>query len=153
MNQEYMLLHKILYLKRCLVGLLAFFFSILKRGCPVEKIIISSKLGGTYQFCELAGFLQHPLCLNQVTVVVLQAKQGSHKCVIGLQVALEKSCVYHLKYAEVWNRTFLMIEMTCNRVLFFFIVSTPSTMGRGVRSTGVLSLFNLCRTCYFKSVE
>ena len=99
MNQAYILLHKILWLKRPLVGSLAFFFSVLNRGRPVEKMIISSKFGRTYQFCELAGFLQHPLCLNQMTVVVLQAKQGSHKCVIGLQVALEKRCVYHLKYA------------------------------------------------------
>ena len=152
MNQAYLLLHKILCLNRSLVGLLAFFILVPIRGRQEEKNIISSKFGRTHQFCELAGFLQHPLCLNQMTVVVLQAKQGSHKCVIGLQVALEKRCVYNLKYAKVWNGTFLVIEMTCNRVLFFFIVSTPSTMGRGVRSTGALSLFNLCRTFYFKSV-
>ena len=64
MNLSDLLLQKIHHLRRSLVGLLAFFFLILKRGRPVEKIIISSNFGKTYQLCELAGFLQHPLCLN-----------------------------------------------------------------------------------------
>ena len=37
MNQAYLLLHKILCLERPLVGSLAFFFSVLNRGRPVEK--------------------------------------------------------------------------------------------------------------------
>ena len=153
MNQAYLLLHKILCLERPLVGSLAFFFSVLNRGRPVEKNDHIKQIWQDVPILWTCWLSSAPSLPQPGDSCCPSSEAGKPQVRHWFAGSTWEALCLSPEICRSLEQNFFAKYLTCNRVLFFFIVSTPSTMGRGVRSTGVLSLFNLCRTCYFKSVE